>query len=173
MQYSRYYHLLNVAVRYEYPDLTRSRNGYTKGLYTEGRYQSKLSQRSSAGKSLERLISFCAGAGVNLALSYAYPQDRKKQATDRYTISIDELIRLARKHFSPERVTVAAQSYSHANHRNSTQKKVVEYLILCGDKTGKELNYDTLKKQIANVVPSKNNAMYNSHMYWSQKAYNI
>lgn len=173
MQYSRYYHLLNVAVRYEYPDLTRSRNGYTKGLYTEGRYQSKLSQRSSAGKSLERLISFCAGAGVNLALSYAYPQDRKKQATDRYTISIDELIRLARKHFSPERVTIAAQSYSHANHRNSTQKKVVEYLILCGDKTGKELNYDTLKKQIANVVPSKNNAMYNSHMYWSQKAYNI
>lgn len=73
MQYSRYYHLLNVAARYDYPDLTRSRNGYTKGLYTEGRYQSKLSQRSSAGESLERLISFCAGArgqsGTELRLS--------------------------------------------------------------------------------------------------------
>lgn len=173
MQYSRYYHLLNVAARYDYPDLTRSRNGYTKGLYTEGRYQSKLSQRSSAGESLERLISFCAGAGVNLALSYAYPRDRKKQATDRYTISIDELIRLAQKHFSSDRVTVAAQSYSHANHRNSAHKKVVEYLILCGDKVPGRINYNALRKQIANVVPSKNNAMYNSHMYWSQKAYNI
>ena len=43
MQYSRYYHLLNVAAKYEYPKLTITKNGYTKGLYTEGRYQSKLS----------------------------------------------------------------------------------------------------------------------------------
>lgn len=59
MQYSRYYHLLNVAAKYEYPELTITKNGYTKGLYTEGRYQSKLSQRSSARQSLEKLISFC------------------------------------------------------------------------------------------------------------------
>ena len=52
MQYSRYYHLLNVAAKYEYPELTVTKNGYTKGLYTEGRYQSKLSQRSSAKQSL-------------------------------------------------------------------------------------------------------------------------
>ena len=60
MQYSRYYHLLNVAAKYEYPELTVTKNGYTKGLYTEGRYQSKLSQRSSAKQSLENLINFCS-----------------------------------------------------------------------------------------------------------------
>lgn len=173
MQYSRYYHLLNVAAKYEYPELTSTKNGYTKGLYTEGRYQSKLSQRSSAKNSLENLISFCAHNNTNLAISYAYPQDRENQATDRYTISIDELIEIAKKHYTNARVNVVTQSYNHANHRNSKPKRVLEYLILCGDKNINQVNIDSLKNELCNLTPTKNNPMYNSHMYWSQKAFNI
>lgn len=173
MQYSRYYHLLNVAAKYEYPELTITKNGYTKGLYTEGRYQSKLSQRSSAKQSLEKLISFCAHNNTNLAISYAYPQDREKQATDRYTISIDELIELAQKYYTNARVNIVTQSYNHANHRNSKPKKVLEYLILCGEKNINQVNIDSLKNELCNLSPTKNNPMYNSHMYWSQKAFNI
>lgn len=173
MQYSRYYHLLNIAAKYEYPILTTTKNGYTKGLYTEGRYQSKLSQRSSAKKALEKLIIFCSKTNTNLAISYAYPQDTDKQATDRYTISIDELIKLAKKYYSNARVTVVTQNYSHANHRNSEQKKVLEYLILCGDKNLEQVNMDSLKCTLSEISPSKNNPMYNSHMYWSQKSFNI
>lgn len=173
MQYSRYYHLLNVAAKYEYPELTTTKSGYTKGLYTEGRYQSKLSQRGSAKQSLKNLISFCAHNNTNLAISYAYPQDRENQATDRYTISIDELIEIAKKHYTNARVNVVTQSYNHANHRNSKQKKVLEYLILCGDKNINHVNIDSLKNELCNLTPTKNNPMYNSHMYWSQKAFNI
>ena len=173
MQYSRYYHLLNVAVKYDYPQLTINKNGYTKGLYTEGRYQSKLSQRGSAKQSLEKLISFCAKTNTNLALSYAYPQDRENQATDRYTISIDELINIAVKFYSNTRVSVVTQDYNHANHRNSKQKKVIEYLILCGDKNVEQINTESIKKKITSLSPTKNNPMYNSHMYWSQKSFNI
>lgn len=173
MQYSRYYHLLNVAAKYEYPELTVTKNGYTKGLYTEGRYQSKLSQRSSAKQSLENLIRFCARNNTNLAISYAYPQDIEKQATDRYTISIDELIKLAKKHYTNARVNVVTQSYNHANHRNSKPKKVLEYLILCGDKNINQVNIDSLKNILCGLSPTKNNPIYNSHMYWSQKSFNI
>lgn len=173
MQYSRYYHLLNVAAKYEYPELTVTKKGYTKGLYTEGRYQSKLSQRSSARQSLEDLISYCAHSNTNLAISYAYPQDREKQSTDRYTISIDELIKLAQKHYTNARVNVVMQNYNHANHRNSKQKKVLEYLILCGEKNINQVNIDSLKNKLCNLIPTKNNPMYNSHIYWSQKAFNI
>lgn len=173
MQYSRYYHLLNVAAKYEYPELTKTKNGYTKGLYTEGRYQSKLSQRSSAKQSIEALIDFCAKMHINLAISYAYPQDRKKQAIDRYTVSIDELIEIAQNHYTDARVNVISQTYNHANHRNSKQKKVLEYLILCGDKNLNQVNIDSLKKTIKQILPSKKNAMYDSHIYWSQKAFNI
>lgn len=45
MQYSRYYHLLNVAAKYDYPEPTISRGKFTKGLYTEGRNQSDLSKK--------------------------------------------------------------------------------------------------------------------------------
>lgn len=173
MQYSRYYHLLNTAARYEYPALTVTKNGYTKGLYTEGRYQSKLSQRGSARKALERLICFCERTHTNLAISYAYPQNRATQATDRYTVSIDELIALARKYYTGARVNVVTQNYNHANHRNSAPKKVLEYLILCGDKNLSRVNIDSLKKTLCSLSPSKNNPMYNSHLYWSQKAFNI
>lgn len=173
MQYSRYYHLLNVAAKYEYPELTKTNAGYTKGLYTEGRYQSKLSQRGSAKKQLETLISYCSTAKINLALSYAYPENIETQATNRYTISINDLIFLTQKHYGNSRVTIATQSYSHANHRNSSQKKVLEYLILCGDKNTTLFNIKNLKSRLNQVTPSKNNPMYNSHMYWSQKSYNI
>lgn len=173
MQYSRYYHLLNVAAKYEYPELTKTNAGYTKGLYTEGRYQSKLSQRGSAKKQLEILISYCSTAKVNLALSYAYPENIKTQATDRYTISIDDLILLAQKYYGTSRVNIVTQSYNHANHRNSSQKKVLEYLILCGDKNINRFNIENLKSRLSHIVPSKNNPMYNSHMYWSQKSYNV
>lgn len=173
MQYSRYYHLLNIAVKYDYPDLTISRGGYTKGLYTEGRYQSKLSQTSSAKKSLEKLINFCSHTNVNLVLSYAYPKDRDVQPTDRYTISIDALIALAKKHYTTARVEIVSRDYNHANHRNSEQKKVVEYLILCGKKNLHQVNISALKKKLTELTPTKSNPLYNSHIYWSQKPYNV
>ncbi|KNY30476.1 DNA methyltransferase [Pseudobacteroides cellulosolvens] len=173
MQYSRYYHLLNVAAKYEYPNLTTTNTGYTKGLYTEGRYQSKLSQRGFAKGQLEKLIQFCSKSKTNLALSYAYPENAQTQATDRYTISIDELISLAKKHFGDSQVSVVKQSYNHANHRNSAQKKVLEYLILCGEKNLDYINIESLKNELSLITPTKNNPMYNSHLYWSQKSFNI
>lgn len=173
MQYSRYYHLLNVAARYDFPALTVSKNGYTKGLYTEGRYQSKLSQHAAAKGQLEKLIRFCAEHGINLALSYAYPMDTKRQATDRYTISISELIGLAQAYFGADKVKAVSQEYTHANHRNSAQKKVHEYLILCGTPCPVQDGLDRLKLTLSQTAPSKKNPMYDSHIYWSQKAYNI
>lgn len=173
MQYSRYYHLLNIAAKYEYPTPTTTNTGYTKGLYTEGRYQSKLSQRGSAKKQLEKLIQFSATSNINLALSYAYPENTDIQATNRYTISVDELISLAQKYYGDSRVCLATQSYNHANHRNSNQKKVLEYLILCGDKNLNYINIDSLKNELTQITPSKKNPLYNSHMYWSQKSFNI
>ncbi len=48
MQYSRYYHILNVARLYNFLSLLLTLGGFTSGLYTEGRYQSELSQKSKA-----------------------------------------------------------------------------------------------------------------------------
>lgn len=173
MQYSRYYHLLNVAARYNYPEPSIVQGKYTTGLYTEGRYQSKLSQRNAAKNQIASLISFCAKSKINLAISFAYPQDTENQATDRYVMSIDDILDMTKQFFPIDKIRVVTQTYNHANQRNSTQKKVLEYLVLCGTPNATSLNYFTFKNQLLQIVPSKNNPMYNSHIYWSQKSYNV
>lgn len=174
MQYSRYYHLLNVAARYDYPEPTIIRGQYTKGLYTEGRNQSDLSKKSTAKNKLIELFDYCHNNNIVLALSYAYPIDQINQKIDRYTISIEELVQIAKETFGNKKVRIEQTSYSHANHRNSNSKDVLEYLILCGQETRKS-NYDlvNLKKEIKQLTPTSKNPIYNTHLYWSQKSFNI
>lgn len=174
MQYSRYYHLLNVAAKYNYPAPTISRGQFTKGLYTEGRNQSDLSKRSTAKYRLEELFDYCYKKGIVLALSYAYPKNEANQKTNRYTISIEELVEMANKVFGVKRVHIEKKDYKHANNRNSSTKEVFEYLIIC-DKETHVQDYDIikLKKEIKDLTPTSRNPIYNTHLYWSQKSFNV
>ena len=49
-----------------------------------------------------------------------------------------------------------------------------EYLILCGQEIHKS-NYDLLKlkKELNCLIPTTKNPIYNTHLYWSQKSYNV
>lgn len=174
MQYSRYYHLLNVAAQYNYPKPTINNRKYTKGLYTEGRNQSNLSKKSTAKKVLKQLFEFCKQKQIILALSYGYPKNQKNQKTDRYTISIEELVNMAKDIFGSKKVQIEQESYKHANHRNSNSKEVYEYLILCGQELHKS-DYDLIKtkNELKKITPTSKNPIYNTHLYWSQKSYNI
>lgn len=174
MQYSRYYHLLNVAAKYNYPEPTISRGTFTKGLYTEGRNQSDLSKKSTAKGRLKELFNYCHKNGIVLALSYAYPKDEAKQKTDRYTVSIEELVDMAKQVFGNKRVQIEHKDYQHTNNRNSSTKEVFEYLILCGKEVHKS-HYDLieLKKEIKGLTPTSKNPVYNTHLYWSQKSFNV
>ncbi|MPM80971.1 hypothetical protein SDC9_128022 [bioreactor metagenome] len=129
MQYSRYYHILNTVVLYDYPQISLSRGSISKGIYREGRYQSLLSQRKNALNEIDFLFRFCKENKINVALSYAYPIDVEKQATNRYTASINDLINVAKKYFE-NNVKLVHEEYSHANNRNSDKKNVLEYLIM-------------------------------------------
>lgn len=44
---------------------------------------------------------------------------------------------------------------------------------MCGEKNINQVNIDSLKTELCSLTPTKKNPMYNSHMYWSQKAFNI
>ena len=131
MQYSRYYHLLNVVALYNYPKPTVNKGQYTKGLYVEGRYQSKLSRKSSCLKQFSKLIKFSYKNKKNLAISFAYPANIHNQKTDRYVMNIEDLINYCRNEFTPKNVNVVSHKYQHSNNRNTEQKQVLEYLIIC------------------------------------------
>lgn len=174
MQYSRYYHLLNVAAQYNYPEPSIVNGSFTKGLYTEGRNQSDLSKKSTAKEILQKLFNFCHQNNIILALSYAYPKNQTNQKTNRYTVSIEELVNMAKEVFGNKKVQIEQESYEHANHRNSSTKSVYEYLILCGQELHKS-DYDLIKvkKALNNIIPSSKNPIYNTHLYWSQKSFNV
>lgn len=174
MQYSRYYHLLNVAARYNYPKPTILRGKFTKGLYTEGRNQSDLSKKSKAKDRLKELFDYCHKNNIVLALSYAYPKDEVNQKTERYTVSIEDLVEMAKEIFGNKKVQIECKDYQHANNRNSSTKEVFEYLILCGQVVHKS-NYDLikLKEDIKDLTPTSRNPIYNTHLYWSQKSFNV
>lgn len=131
MQYSRYYHLLNIVSKYDYPAPTRNAGKYTKGLYTENRYQSKLSAKSTCLTTFNNLISFAYDHKINLAISFAYPADVTKQKTNRYVMSIEDIKTSCSSKFGVTNVEVATLNYSHSNNRNKAPKKVIEYLVLC------------------------------------------
>lgn len=178
MQYSRYYHLLNIVAKYDFPKLSKTKKGFTTGLYTEGRFQSPLSQKSGAKKQLLNLVQISKKYEKTLILSYAYPKNSEIQQTTRYTISIKELIDMCHECYGTKNVEVRERDYAHANHRNSHSKPVVEYLIICkGLKQGigSKSNVDIAKinKKISTLQPTNKSPIYNTHLYWSQKAYNI
>lgn len=174
MQYSRYYHLLNIAAKYNYPEPTVFRGEFTKGLYVEGRNQSDLSKKSTAKVRLEELFKYCRDNSIFLVLSYAYPKDEVNQKTDRYTVSIEELVKMAKSIFGNKRVQIEYKDYQHANNRNSSSKEVFEYLVLCGQEIHKsQYNMIELKKEIKKLTPTSRNPIYNTHLYWSQKSFNV
>ena len=131
MQYSRYYHLLNTVTNYNYPELTINNGSYTKGLYTNNRFQSKLSTKSNCLNTLSELLDFSKSYKKDLAISFAYPIDIKTQKTNRYVMDVNDLILKCNDVFGNKKVDVVTKNYFHSNNRNSKPKNVNEYLILC------------------------------------------
>ncbi|WP_062349910.1 DNA adenine methylase [Bacillus kwashiorkori] len=129
MQYSRYFHLLNTLVDYQYPEMTVYRGSLSRGLYTENRYQSPLSQKSKAIHYHKQLFDFCKEKQIGLAFSFAYPFDPANQQTSRYVLNIFDLIEYGNNVFNGN-FQYYTQDYNHSNNRNSNSKKVLEYLLL-------------------------------------------
>jgi adenine-specific DNA-methyltransferase len=63
-QYSRYYHVLETLVRYDYPRITGA------GRYREGRYQTPFSHAASVEDAFVELIGSVADLGAAFVLSY-------------------------------------------------------------------------------------------------------
>ena len=128
MQYSRYFHLLTTVSNYQYPTMTVKKGKLTTGLYADNRFQSTISNHKTALSDLSRLMKKASSFDVPLVFSYAFPVDRENQPVDRYTMNIDDLILQMKKTFKT--VTIFEENFQHCNNRNSSAKKVIEYLIV-------------------------------------------
>ena len=178
MQYSRYFHLLTTVTNYIYPNMTYKNGELTTGLYADNRFQSNISSCSKSLEELTKLIKFSSKNNISLCFSYAYPIDTENQATNRYTMNIQDLIDKMNEYFHD--VKVFKENYSHCNNRNSSQKKVYEYLILGYVPAKKKKNtkkknnqIEKLREGLNSINATNKSPLYNNMLYWSQKPYNV
>ena len=100
-QYSRFYHVLNTLILYDYPDCRG------KGRYRSDRYVSHFSLKSTAATRLDALLRKVGAAGVPLILSYL----------DEGLVDLSALAGLCRSHFAA--VDSVEIDYNHSNQGRS------------------------------------------------------
>src|SRR5690606_3747596 len=117
VHYSRFYHVLETLVKYDYPDLE------FKGRYRGDRHQSPFSQKSNAVNAFKELFNGIIHAKSQMILSYSGSG----------VISIDLIISLAKQHFNNGYIV----DVKEVDHKHSTMgrfedrsRDVTEYLVI-------------------------------------------
>lgn len=115
-QYSRYYHVLETIVKYDYPKIE------FKGRYRNDRFQSGFSNTSEVREEFHALFSGVAKFDKTLILSYVNSGSG--------LLPENEVVELAESSFS--RVSKPIKlDYLHSCMGNGKPKKVEEFLLVC------------------------------------------
>lgn len=101
-QYSRFYHVLETVCKYDYPKLEH------KAKYRTDRVQSDFCYKKSAAGEFENIISFCAGKGASLVISYS----------NHGVIPVENIISIADKYYKD--VTLKGTDYEHSSQGKGT-----------------------------------------------------
>src|SRR3989338_10674967 len=112
-QYSRFYHLLETAVKYDYPEINY------KGLYRGDRFQSDFCYPTKVRDEFDFIARNASDMGSALAISYS----------DRGLISSNEIKKICRKYYRD--VDIHSKSYSHSMQGRGVLQDLHEVLITC------------------------------------------
>lgn len=116
-QYSRFYHLYETVIKYDYPQI------YSKARYRSDRYKSAFSVKTMVHDSISELIALCAQLGSDLIFSYP-----RNGLLPNAEIKIPDILR----EYYPDVQTVQFIDHKHSSFgRTSTSPKqnVVELVF--------------------------------------------
>lgn len=118
--YSRYYHVLNTFLLYDYPYLTLNAqtSSVTEGRYRHERNISNFGKKSTVENAFYDLFSLCCAKQTNLALSYA----------ETSLVGKKTLLKIAKQ--AGMNCKVAEKVLLHSGQGQPRNKKVTEYLFL-------------------------------------------
>ena len=133
--YSRFYHVLETLVRYDYPELERKRlNGRERilnGRYRADRYQSGFCIPSRGPLEFEKMISKIRSLDGNIILSYSDSNDSLD--TRKRVISIDELNAILKKYYRKIDMERINHRYRKLSERETNRRELddSEVLFIC------------------------------------------
>lgn len=111
-QYSRFYHLLETLVKYDWPEIK------FKAKYRCDRFMSKFCYKRSVENEFRTLFDFCLNNNVKIVISYS----------NKGVISVDNLANVASQYFGD--VKIIQHEYSHSTQGKGSQS-VNEILLKC------------------------------------------
>jgi hypothetical protein len=132
--YSRFYHVLDVLARYDYPPLERDRNGrVVRGRYPVigRRFQSGFTSRILVEEEFRAIARAAAGSGAKLVVSYSWPSGLLLKEYARQGGRIDPLDRfeaLFRESYSD--VSTRKRRMMHSGQGDSNIS-IEEILVVC------------------------------------------
>ena len=123
LQYSRYYHLLNTLVSYDYPTLSLTGRYPPVGQRFSSRFENNA---GTARKEFDRLFEACADINATIMLSYS----------DTGFVPIDDLVQMMRGRYA--RVELLSENVRHHSQGkpNSRLSAVTEFVLIGRDRVG-------------------------------------
>jgi adenine-specific DNA-methyltransferase len=116
--YSRYYHVLETLVQYDYPALSG------RGLYRDKRFQTPFSLKTKAPDALEHLVLATSQLGADLILSY--PTNGIITEAD---VNITALLRRHYRHVDRRR-TIAHKHSTFGASKGKVRHDVLEQIFV-------------------------------------------
>lgn len=132
--YSRFYHILESLVLYDYPILEKKKikgkYQLLNGRYRNDRYQSEFCIPSEGKKAFTKLIEAIAKNGSQIVLSYS--ENDEDKATRKRVISKNEIIEIMQQYFTSVVVKNIEHRYRKLNkkYRNREEMHNSELLII-------------------------------------------
>lgn len=130
-QYSRYYHIPETLVKYDYPNITKDRSNHflVKGRYRDDRHQSKFSNTGTVELAFRELFAAISSkTNATLAISYSDNSIFKP---------VDRLIGVAKEYY---KTIETKNGYSHSAQgskftvNGKGNRDIHEYLLICTPK---------------------------------------
>lgn len=111
-QYSRFYHVLETVVKYDYPEVN------FKAKYRNDRFQSEFCYKGRVENEFNYIFEYCHSTSTNLLVSYS----------NKGLVSVDRLQELASKYFKI--VNLQTIDYKHSTQGKGSNK-LKEILLTC------------------------------------------
>ncbi|MDC4783561.1 DNA adenine methylase [Acinetobacter baumannii] len=120
VHYSRFYHVLETLVKYDYPEVK------FKGRYRQDRHQSPFSKKKEAIPAFEKMFTLIKEKNSRMVLSYS----------DGGVIDLDTLLTLAKKTFGETyKVSIETMEYLHSRLGRTGGKNInVNEILIIADK---------------------------------------
>lgn len=135
--YSRFYHILETLVKYDYPKLEKKtylgKKRIMNGRYRDDRFQSNFSIPSKGLDEFKELIGKIKKLKADIVLSYS--DSDQDLDTRKRVVNKEDLISILKDNYSSVEVKSLNHRYRKLSHKTSNRKEInnSEMLIICRD----------------------------------------